>query len=498
VIEAAEHPVENITDDARPARARTHRRRRGWIVRRVLVVADVAGLTVAFLAAEAVMRLRGWPVDLSRETILFAATLPVWVVIARMYGLYSRDEERTDHSTVDDLVGVFHLVTVGAWLFYAGLWVLAFRLPPLGKVFDFWLFTTIAIAGARAVARAAVRRHPSYRQNTIIVGAGAIGQLVARKFLQHPEYGIDVVGFVDANPLELRADVRAAPVLGPPALLRDLVRRFDVDRVVIAFSQENHEHTLELLRLLRDEGVQIDVVPRLFEMVPPNVDLHSVEGLALVGLPPFRLSRSSKLLKRLLDVSGAAVGLIVSAPFFAYAAWRIRRESPGPVLFRQERLGEALRPFTMFKFRTMRADTADDEHRAFIRETMSSSALPNTNGIYKLDRDKAVTPFGRWLRKTSLDELPQLINVLRGEMSLVGPRPCLRYETEHFEAHHFERFAVPPGMTGLWQVTARAHSTFGEALDMDVRYARGWWLGLDLWLLLRTPLQVLRGGKATA
>jgi lipopolysaccharide/colanic/teichoic acid biosynthesis glycosyltransferase len=126
---------------------------------------------------------------------------------------------------------------------------------------------------------------------------------------------------------------------------------------------------------------------------------------------------------------------------------------------------------------------------------MSASASVGANGLYKLDRADAVTPFGRWLRKTSLDELPQLVNVLKGDMSLVGPRPCLEYETEHFAPHHFERFLVPAGITGLWQVTARAHSTFGEALDMDVAYARGWSLGLDIRLLLRTPFEVLRSGE---
>jgi lipopolysaccharide/colanic/teichoic acid biosynthesis glycosyltransferase len=129
---------------------------------------------------------------------------------------------------------------------------------------------------------------------------------------------------------------------------------------------------------------------------------------------------------------------------------------------------------------------------------MSASAAAGENGLYKLERGDAITPFGRWLRKTSLDELPQLLNVLRGDMSLVGPRPCLDYETETFRPHHFERFLVPPGITGLWQVAARANSSFGEALDMDVSYARGWTLGLDLRLLARTPFQVLRQRRATA
>jgi len=125
---------------------------------------------------------------------------------------------------------------------------------------------------------------------------------------------------------------------------------------------------------------------------------------------------------------------------------------------------------------------------------MTAAAVPGQNGVYKLDREAVVTPFGRWLRKTSLDELPQLLNVLRGEMSLVGPRPCLAYETEYFSPHHFERFLVRPGLTGLWQVVARAHSTFGEALDLDVAYVRGWSLWLDVTLICRTPLQLLRGG----
>ena len=125
---------------------------------------------------------------------------------------------------------------------------------------------------------------------------------------------------------------------------------------------------------------------------------------------------------------------------------------------------------------------------------MDSGALPNENSLYKLERPNDITPFGLWLRRTSIDELPQLLNVLRGEMSLVGPRPCLSYETELFEPHHFHRFLVPAGMTGLWQVAARAHATMKEALDLDVAYARNWSLGLDLWVLARTPLSLLRGG----
>jgi Sugar transferases involved in lipopolysaccharide synthesis len=155
------------------------------------------------------------------------------------------------------------------------------------------------------------------------------------------------------------------------------------------------------------------------------------------------------------------------------------------------------RPFTALKLRSMRVDTDDAEHREYIQRTMRAEAPMDANGTYKLSRESAVTQFGRFLRKTSLDELPQLVNVLRGEMSLVGPRPCIPYETEFFQPHHFDRFLVPQGITGLWQVTARANSSFGEALEMDVAYVRGWSIGLDLRLLLRTPFALLRQRDST-
>jgi lipopolysaccharide/colanic/teichoic acid biosynthesis glycosyltransferase len=145
----------------------------------------------------------------------------------------------------------------------------------------------------------------------------------------------------------------------------------------------------------------------------------------------------------------------------------------------------------------MKVDTDDAPHREYIKSLMNGDAATSSNGLYKLTREDAITPFGRFLRRTSLDELPQLINVLRGDMSLVGPRPCIPYETEHFAPHHFERFLVPAGVTGFWQVTARAHTTFAEALDMDVTYARSWSLGLDLTLMLRTARHLVgKGGTA--
>jgi exopolysaccharide biosynthesis polyprenyl glycosylphosphotransferase len=473
------------------------RRPRGWLVRRALLAADLAGLLFAFLAAEAIMGIRGWPIDYVKETFLFLLTVPAWIAFAKVYGLYDRDEERTNHTTVDDLVGVFHLCTVGIWVFLVGGWLIGVGPHPLGKLIVFWAFAVTGITLARAAARGYVRRQPEYVQNTLIVGAGEVGQLVARKLLQHDEYGIRLIGFVDDDPLELRAELADVPILGAPEDLIDIVQERGIGRVVLAFSRDSHTRILSAARALSDMGVQVDIVPRLYELVGPNVDVRTIESVPLLGLAPARLSRSSLLLKRVLDFVGASLALIVTSPLFAYIALRIRLDSAGPVFFRQERVGRGMRSFTVFKFRTMHAGLDDAAHREYIRSTMDYRAAPTTNGLYKLKRGDQITRFGAWLRKTSLDELPQLINVLRGEMSLVGPRPCIPYETDYFAPHHFERFTVPPGITGLWQVTARAHSTFGEALEMDVAYVRGWSLGLDLWLLFRTPVEVLRG-KATA
>lgn len=474
-------------------------RRRGWLVVRLLLLADLVGLTLAFLGAQLLIGRddANGSVSLGGEFLLFLLTLPAWIVFAKLYELYDHDEEHTDHTTVDDLVRVLQLVTVGVWLLEIGAWLTGVVDPDLPKLVAFWGMAIVMVTASRATARAIARRSATYLQNAIIVGAGDVGQLVARKILQHSEYRINVLGFVDAEPKELRDELRGLSVLGRPEHLPELVRLFDVERVVIAFSKETPQNAVELVRSLKRQRVQIDIVPRLFDVVGPNANVHSIEGLPLVGLPTAKLFPFSRTIKRSIDVVGASIGLALTAPLFAYIALRIKHESPGPVLFRQTRLGQDMREFTALKFRTMRVDTDQSVHREYIKQTMSASALVGRNGLYKLERDDAITPFGRRLRKTSLDELPQLWNVMRGDMSLVGPRPCIPYETENFAPHQFERFLVPAGVTGLWQVTARAHSTFGEALEMDVAYARNWSLGLDLALLFKTPFSLMRNRGTT-
>ena len=192
--------------------------------------------------------------------------------------------------------------------------------------------------------------------------------------------------------------------------------------------------------------MQIDLVPRLFEAVGPRVDMHTVEALPLLGLPPVRLSPSARLVKRSIDIIVGRIALLLVCAALRLPRLARQARLPGPVFFRQTRLGLNMKEFTVLKFRTMYADTDDSAHREYVKGSLSWRVPAGNGGVYKPDMGAAVTPFGRRLRRTSLDELPQLINVLKGDMSLVGPRPCIPYETEHFAPHHFERFLVPAGL----------------------------------------------------
>ncbi len=219
------------------------------------------------------------------------------------------------------------------------------------------------------------------------------------------------------------------------------------------------------------------------------------ELAARKGTTPFRLGPDAA--KRVLDITVSLVLLIILAPLLVFLLALVRSTSAGPALFHQERLGRHRRPFTVLKLRTMYVDKDDRIHRDYVTSLLvpgrEPAASPN-NGLYKLDADPRVTPLGGWLRRTSLDELPQLVNVLRGEMSLVGPRPVLPWEAEMFAEPYQRRFAVKPGITGLWQVSGRSRLSMRKALELDVEYVLHRSFAFDLMILIRTVAAVFRGG----
>jgi exopolysaccharide biosynthesis polyprenyl glycosylphosphotransferase len=467
--------------------------------RRALMLADVVALIGACAVASfgtALVEEAPTVEALGAAAFLMAVLLPLWIGTTAISGLYRRDERRADLTATDDVVPVTVVLSIAVWSMVVAATLTGADVPASILVL-LWAAAIVLVLTARTVARSIAGRRPEYVQNTLIVGAGDVGQLLGRKLSHHPELGLRLVGFVDDDPKKMRRDLEGTPVVGTSGELRDLVTKYDVQRIVVAFSNESHSRQLELVHTLRNLNVQIDVVPRLFEAIGPAVSVHYVEGLPLVALPPVRVTSLSRAVKRVIDVAGSAFALLLLSPLFLYIAWSVKRGSDGPVFFRQERLGENMKPFELLKFRTMQVDTDEAPHREYVRSIMDVSEAPNENNLYKLQRPDAVTRVGAWLRRTSLDELPQLLNVLRGDMSLVGPRPCMAYESDFFEPHHFDRFLVPAGMTGLWQVTARARSTFKEALDLDAAYARDWTIALDLKLMMQTPLAVLRSKGTT-
>jgi lipopolysaccharide/colanic/teichoic acid biosynthesis glycosyltransferase len=273
-----------------------------------------------------------------------------------------------------------------------------------------------------------------------------------------------------------------------------------VRRVVFTDAATCANDVVPVVRSLRRRGVHVDFVPRAFEIMDPGARVQSVEGVPVVGVAASPLSPGALAVKRAVDVVGATALLVLALPALAVAAVAIKLSSPGPVLFRQERLGHSRRPFVLLKLRTMTAETDAGVHRDYVERALrgeGEGGIVGGDALFKVDQRDRVTPVGRRLRRFSLDELPQLVNVLRGEMSLVGPRPCLAYEAALFDEHQSERFLVAPGLTGWWQVSARAHASAREALEMDVAYVRSWSLALDLWLILRTPLAVIRQRTAT-
>jgi exopolysaccharide biosynthesis polyprenyl glycosylphosphotransferase len=466
--------------------------RRGWLIRRALLAADIFGLTVAFLVSmlvfgESTVNDR---VSSLRELLIFAGALPLWIVLTKLYGLYDRDEERTDHSTTDDVVGVFHLVTVGTWLLYIGGLATGLTNPPIERLITFWIAAVAAITVARAVARSSCHRSPAYLQNTIIVGAGDVGQLTARKILNHHEYGINVVGFVDDEPKERRDDLEHLTVLGGPDRLRELVQVLDVERVIVAFSNETDDALLDLVRQVQDLDVQIDIVPRLFDILGPSVGIHTIEGIPLVGLPPLRLARSSRLLKRGLDLVVSSVALTVLAPVLIGIAIAIKLDSRGPVMFRQTRRGRSEGVFRIYKFRTMSVDAeARKNELAHLNMHLAPGGDPR---MFKIPDDPRVTRVGGFLRRTRLDELPQLFNVVKGEMSLVGPRPIILDEDQYVAGWARRRLDLRPGMTGLWQVLGASDIPFDEMTKLDYRYVTNWSLAEDLRLIMLTIPSILR------
>ena len=461
----------------------TKGRNRGSILARMLLCGDV-------LAAATAAMLGGWIVGLGplELAILMSGATVAWPLTAFALGLYNGGTLRFWVSGVSEVPQALTAIVLFSWPLFMLATVSGASEPGFAAVWTV-LLTALLSPLARASVRAKLHREAPLHQRAVIVGSGVVAGQLVEKMRTHEQYGILPIGLVDDAPHEVGTP--DLPRLGNLGHLKEVIHEYGIDRVVIAFSQTGHEGLLHCIRVCRDQGVAVDVVPRLFEFLDGVRSLDQLGGLPLLSIGTANLNRSSTVAKRGLDFALSAFLILMLIPVIAVVAVAIKVESRGPVFFRQPRVGRGREVFGVFKFRSMYADAEDRKHEIIELNEADDGVM------FKIRSDPRITRVGRVLRRLSLDELPQLFNVLVGDMSLVGPRPLIPSETDALNSEwQVRRLDLRPGMTGPWQIQGRSETPFHEMVRLDYQYVAGWSLARDVEILLATIPAVLSGRGA--
>ena len=418
--------------------------------------------------------------------------LPLVLVVGKLTGLYDRDEHLIRKTTLDEVPTLFWVATLYALLiFLAGDKIVDGGFGR-DQAVGVWALLFASMVTIRALARN-VARKLSGEERCLILGDAETAEWIMRRFREAPGLKARVVGRAPLASV-LRPERLGRERLQRPQRRTTAAREIDdlerlltaerIERAIIAPRGEISDDLLNTTRSLKRMGLRVSVLPRLPEVVGSSVELDDVDGITLLAMRRFGLTRSSGALKRAFDFVGAGLILLVLAPLLAAIAVAIKLDSRGPVLFRQRRMGRHGVPFEMLKFRTM-VDGAEAQKTALAARNEAAG------GLFKIKDDPRITRVGNRLRQISLDELPQLFNVLRGEMSLVGPRPLVLDEDDRIEGWRRSRLELPPGMTGPWQVFGSARIPLNEMVKIDYLYGANWSLWLDVKTLLRTVPFVL-------
>lgn len=488
------------------APAATGSERFGHVYHRVLVFADAIALTAGCVVALLIASLAGAGADSVQWALTVMVLAPVWILIAYQFGLYGQVERRLSFDYVAELVPAVTALTVWCWFLALLGGVTASDGPNLFGSAVLWLVSMPLLLVSRAVARAYARRRPWFQRSVALIGDEDAVELLDQRIERHPEWGISVglelVRRVsDSDRWEMtgrESEFEGFPdSLGEydvsPLGLTKLVKDRGIDRAFVAGGPDSLGERTALVHTLLDRGVAVDYLAGGPETLFATSSPQHLEGLTFMSSRPSHPGPLDRVIKRGIDIVLSSALLLASAPLLAYAAFRIKRDSPGPVFFRQERSGLHERPFEVVKLRTM-YDGAHDQREALREATVEDG---NDDVLFKLDDDPRVTKFGQWLRRTSLDEVPQLWNVLRGEMSMVGPRPLVPEEARMAHGLYLARFRVKPGIAGPWQAEGRSEIPFEDMLRLDYSYVAGWSTAEDLRLLLRTLSAVVgrKGAK---
>jgi exopolysaccharide biosynthesis polyprenyl glycosylphosphotransferase len=337
-------------------------------------------------------------------------------------------------------------------------------------------------------------RNKQFKRNFLIVGAGKAGKLLATKIILEDSMGINIIGFLDDNKSIGKEIVAEKKVLGTISQIHEIIEENKVDEILVVMDNVSYDRLLEIVDTCKQLEVNVRLTSELFDIVTKKVSTEKYADFPVVDVSSRINIRFNLLFKRTFDIVVSVIGLILLSPIFLAIAVMVKLSSPGPIFFYQERIGRNGLPFKFYKFRSMYVNNDDDEERKkmmlnFINESDAEGK--------KIINERRVTEIGKVIRKTSLDELPQLFNVIKGDMSLVGPRPCLRYEYESYANWQKRRVNVLPGCTGVWQVTGRSSVSFKDSIVLDLYYINNMSPWLDLQILIKTvPVMLFaRGGK---
>jgi exopolysaccharide biosynthesis polyprenyl glycosylphosphotransferase len=447
-------------------------RRRDAVFRRGLIGADVLALAGALLAS-AYLFAEG------RLTLLALATPVVLVVVAKSMGLYDQDEHRLHKTTLQEVPALFAISSFAALLIYlSGDMIIESGAGRMQILSAFGLLFVLAIC-FRGLARL-LARLTTDPERCLLVGDSSRQALLHDALRMSPATHATIVGIVPLG----KTGTNGRWTTVPDSLLDELL----VNRVVILPGAQGSKDLMFAIRSLRDAGVKVSLLPDITRLVGTSVEFDNVGGVTLLGMRRFSMSRSSRLIKRAFDLAVSTALLTLLSPVLLVTATAIRLDGRGPVIFTQERIGRYGDRFRIHKFRSMRVGA--DEEREALRHLDEGAP-----GLFKIANDPRITRVGRFIRRTSIDELPQLLDVLRGTMSLVGPRPLVPEEDEQIVGEYRDRLNVRPGITGHWQILGAARVSLDEMVKLDYLYAANWSLWNDVVLMLRTvPVLVRRRG----
>ncbi len=459
-------------------------------------LADALLINLSFLIAYWMRYDLQWPRLVAPENwVPYRVFQPVaWMltglllIVFALEGVY---QQRRGRSWPDEVYAVFSATATGIVIVMAMTYLIQFY-------YSRFIFLTVGAVsvvllslerGVRRLVQAELRRRGYGIRQVLIVGAGEVGRSVMRSIVARPDLGYRVAGFVDDHPDKGHTDIGRFKALGSLENLPHIVSREGVDEVIVTLPWMYHRKILSIVRQCERQDVPARIVPDLFQLSLSRVDVEDLGGVPLLSVREMRISKRLWAIKRMLDFALVLVGLVLAAPLLLVIALAIKLDSPGPVIFAQTRIGKGGQPFICYKFRTMHPG-ADEE-----KEKLAD--LNEVQGpMFKIKNDPRMTRVGRILRRLSLDELPQFYNVLKGDMSLVGPRPSLPKEVDEYMEWHKKRLETWPGMTGLWQVSGRSNLTFDEMCLLDIYYIENWSPVLDTKIFLRTIPKVLLGDGA--